>query len=279
MLIDYAVPAVFAAFIWWFSTGLVFLMVGLPRRRAGAVMVGSTAMAALALGGLAWSAQATGPMDAYAAFLCTLLIWAWHELSFLLGYLTGPNQRACPPGLSFPRRFLLAAGTLIHHELAILFTAGLMVAVTWDSPNQVGLWTYLVLWIMRLSAKLNLFLGVANRAEEALPAHLAYLASYFGRGRVNFLFPVAVSLSMLVAGLLTLAGIEATDPFLRTAFILVASLLALAVLEHWLMVLPLPSTAPWTWALRNRAEDGVPMGGALPAPVVHQARAARMGKA
>lgn len=267
MLIDYIMPAAFAAFIWWFSTGLVFLMVGMPRRRAGVVMGGSTVMAALALGGLAWSAQATGPMDAYAAFLCTLLIWAWHELSFLLGYLTGPNQRSCPPGLPFRRRFVLAAGTLIHHELAILFTAGLMVAVTWDSPNQVGLWTYLVLWIMRLSAKLNLFLGVANRAEEALPARLTYLASYFGRGRVNFLFPAAVSVSMLVVGLLTLAGVEATDPFARTGLLLVASLLALAVLEHWLMVLPLPSTAPWTWALRNRAGPEMPDPRAARAPV------------
>jgi hypothetical protein len=32
----------------------------------------------------------------------------------------------------------------------------------------------------------------------------------------------------------------------------VATLLALAIVEHLLMMLPLPSTALWRWALRGR---------------------------
>ena len=41
-----------------------------------------------------------------------------------------------------------------------------MVALTWGGANQVGTWTFLVLWVMRLSAKLNVFLGVPNLTER-----------------------------------------------------------------------------------------------------------------
>jgi hypothetical protein len=34
---------------------------------------------------------------------------------------------------------------------------------------------------------------------------------------------------------------------------LVGTLLTLAVLEHWFLVLPLPSEALWSWGLRSRA--------------------------
>jgi len=46
---------------------------------------------------------------------------------------------------------------------------------------------------------------------------------------------------------------------------LVATMLALAILEHWLMVLPLDTTALWRWALRagRRREPAAP-----PRPVV-----------
>ena len=45
--------------------------------------------------------------------------------------------------------------------------------------NRYGLWTFLVLWIMRQSAKLNLFFGVPNLGEQYLPAHLQEALSYF----------------------------------------------------------------------------------------------------
>ena len=48
---------------------------------------------------------------------------------------------------------------------------------------------------MRESAKLNLFLGVRNLSEEFLPAHLAYLQSYFRRRSMNMLFPFSVTVS------------------------------------------------------------------------------------
>ena len=50
-----------------------------------------------------------------------------------------------------------------------------MFALTRDGANQVGLWTFVILWAMRQSAKLNVFLGVRNLSEEFLPEHLRYL--------------------------------------------------------------------------------------------------------
>jgi putative photosynthetic complex assembly protein 2 len=49
-------------------------------------------------------------------------------------------------------------------------------------PNQVGTGTFAVLWVMRISAKLNLFLGVRNLSEELLPPHLAYLGATSAAG-------------------------------------------------------------------------------------------------
>ena len=37
-------------------------------------------------------------------------------------------------------------------------------------------------------------------------------------------------------------------------YALVATMLALAILEHLLLVLPLDTTALWRWAIRNRTQ-------------------------
>ncbi len=81
---------------------------------------------------------------------------------------------------------------ILWHELAILAVGVALIAVTWGEPNQVGTLTFVVLWVMRTSAKLNLFLGVRNLSEEFLPPHLAYLQSFFRRRAMNPLLPVSV---------------------------------------------------------------------------------------
>ena len=47
-----------------------------------------------------------------------------------------------------------------------------------------------------------------------------------------------------------------------TGLLLVATLLLLAIVEHWLLVLPLQATALWGWALGDRAR--VDLGPAVP---------------
>jgi len=112
----------------------------------------------------------------------------------------------------------------------------------------------MILWAMRLSAKLNVFLGVPNLAEEFLPEHLHCLKSFLTKKPMNLLFPVSVTVSTLIAALLVQGALAAeAGAFQATGLTLLAVLLALAILEHWFLVLPLPDAALWSWALRARA--------------------------
>ena len=142
---------------------------------------------------------------------------------------------------------------VMHHELALVGLGLAVVALTWGGENTTGLWTFMILWVMRQSAKLNVFLGVRNLNEGFLPTHLKYLQAYFTQRAMNRLFPVSVIVSTVVAAMIwqaaTVTGITAFD---ATALTFAATLLTLAVLEHWFMVLPLPFEVMWNWGLKSR---------------------------
>jgi len=250
---DLALAALFAVFIWWFSTGLILLLDNMPRGTFRWSLVISSAVALAALAGLLHTAGQTTVAGTYCAFTCALLVWGWHELSFLTGWITGPRTQALPPGLAAVPRFVAAVRTILWHELAIIAVAGLIVAITWGQPNQTGTWTFLVLWAMRTSAKLNLYYGVRNLSEEFLPPHLVYLQSYFRRRAMNWFFPCSVTAACAVlAWLVALAVSVQTPPIQALGLTLVGTMLALAILEHAFLVLPINATAMWRWAMRHR---------------------------
>ena len=253
-LLSIALPVLFAVFIWWFATGIVLLLDGLPRTTFRWSHLLSTLLALGAVAGLAHTAPQTTPAGAFCAFTSALLVWGWHELSFLTGWVTGPRQRPADPGLRGWPRFVQAVAAILWHELAILASGLLILAITWQAANPVGMATFGVLWVMRISAKLNVFLGVRNLSIELLPPHLAYLGSYFRRRPMNRLFPLAVTLATAVAALVIAEAVAAPPGSARFAgALLVATLLVLAIVEHWLLVLPLDATALWRWALRAAA--------------------------
>jgi len=252
---DSSIAIGFAVFIWWFSTGIVILLNRMSRSAIRLSLVLSSLLGLAALVGLAHTAQQTGVAGAYCAFTCALLAWGWNELSFLTGWITGPRTSALPAGTVGWARFVESCRAVLWHELGILLVGLAVVAITWDAPNQVGTGTYLVLWAMRTSAKLNLFFGVRNLSEEFLPAHLAYLQSFFRRRPINafFFFAVAAAsacLYVLVAG----AQDALSSAAQAVGYALVATMLALAILEHLLLVLPLDTTALWRWAIRKRTQ-------------------------
>lgn len=251
---DLLLPLAFAAFMWWFSTGIVLLLDGLPRTTFRWSLAISSLLALTGIVAIVQSAHDGSVGGAYVAFSAALLVWGWQELSFLTGWITGPRTQACGAHCGGWRHFVHAIEAILWHELAIIGAGLLIAAITWHAENTVALGTYLVLWIMRTSAKLNLFLGVRNLSEEFLPAHLAYLKAFFRRRRMNALMPLSVFGASAAVALLALRALapEATEA--QTAgLLLVAALLALAVLEHVLMVLPLDATALWHWAMRSRA--------------------------
>ena len=248
----WVVPVLFAIFVWWFSTGVVLLLNGMPRTTFRWSILISSLLALTALYGLTYTANSLSVVNAYCAFTCALLVWGWHELTFLTGWLTGPRQQACTAASGWPR-FSQAVAAILWHELGILAGGLAIAAITWDAANQVGLWTFAVLWVMRTSAKLNLFFGVRNLSEEFLPAHLTYMGSYFKRRRMNAFLPVSITLSTLALFFIGLRAMNIDTPVVdKVGLMLVGSMLAMAILEHFLLVLPLPSTALWRWAMRHR---------------------------
>jgi putative photosynthetic complex assembly protein 2 len=249
---DVVLAVGFTLWAWWFSTGVILYLDGLhPRTFVRSLRV-ATLLLGAALWGLVYTRGDTTVAGAYMAFGCALLVWAWQELAFLLGVVTGPRKTACPPDARGWRRFVLAVQAVLYHEFALLVLAIAVLACVGDGANRVGVWTYLSLWAMRQSAKLNVFLGVRNLGESFLPAHLAYLSSYFRRRRLNALFPVSVALASAAAAAVwwhLLTG--SAGPHERAALALTGTLLALGALEHWLLVLPLPTDALWRWGMRS----------------------------
>jgi putative photosynthetic complex assembly protein 2 len=253
-MLHYAAPALYALFLWWFSTGAILYLDGLPKRTFRWSMLAATAILAIALVALKAGNQDLTTAGAYRAFSFGLLAWGWQEISFYLGVVTGLRTEPCPDGCSGWRHFGHAIRVSLFHELAIIATAAAVYLLVWPGANHIGFWTYVVLWWMHQSAKLNVFLGVRNLNEEFLPDHMAFLKSFLTKKPMNPLFPVSVTVSTVIAVLIFQKALSPmAGDFERTGFLFLGALMTLAILEHWFLVLPLPSQALWGWSLKSRA--------------------------
>ena len=242
--------ALFAMFLWWFATGTIFYLIGRPRRTHRASLWAASGLAVAALLAIVWTRDDASARAAYIGFAGAIVLWGWHEMTFLTGRLTGPRRVACAPDCGGMRHFRHGVAALLHHELAILVNAVLLVAICWGADNMTALWTFLLLWAMRVSAKLNLHFGVPNTAAELLPPHLAYMQSFFAVRPINPLFPVSIAFATGVTLWLAMAAHGApAGSGAETAYALMATLAALALLEHWALVLPMPMEALWRWSL------------------------------
>lgn len=249
----FIIAIAFALFLWWFSTGLVLLANRLTNVGTVVAMVVASAAALAAIIGLWIIRDSQTVSSAYLGFLAGLLVWAWHEVAFLSGVLTGPRSTECPKGATGLRRFVVATETLIHHEIAIAITVLGLFWMLSDAANQIGLWTFLILWGMRLSAKFNIFLGVPNITEEFLPSQLGHLRSYFKIQPLNGLFPVSITVSTGLMFWLAHHAIGAeASAFTVAGFTLLTTLTALGIVEHWFLVLPLRDQDLWRWYLKDR---------------------------
>jgi putative photosynthetic complex assembly protein 2 len=242
-------PFVFVAVVWFFSTGAIIWLDNKPRETFGVSLFGATIVTAVASLGVLASADDTSIWGAYTAFASATIIWGWHEMAFLMGFVSGPNRDAERPGLKGWERFQSAAATLIHHEIALASTVVLLFAFTWGQPNQLAAHVFALLFVMRLSTKLNIFLGVANLSADIMPAHIAYLKTYFRKAAFNPLFPFSLAASIWLGyELLTRALAAPDDSGAMAANMMLFALVALATLEHLFLMLPLRDSALWAWA-------------------------------
>jgi len=265
------IAALAALFFWWFSTGAILLAVRHADRAGRRARMVCT-LAALPLLGLGiWGFEATlgatGTGAVYGAFLAALAIWGWVEVAFLTGAITGPNLHDCPENLPEWERFIRAWGTIAYHEMLLTALFVTMWLYGQGADNGFGLWTFTILYFARISAKLNLYFGVPRINTEFLPRALGHLASHFRISRLNWVFPISVTgLSLAAACWLERLHAAAT-PAETAGFALLAAITALALVEHWLMVLPLPDAKLWRWMLpappkptRNTARPEGPHG-------------------
>ncbi|MBO6527095.1 putative photosynthetic complex assembly protein PuhE [Erythrobacter sp.] len=249
----HVLPVIVTVAIWFFATGLIAWLDNRDR---------ATFPRSLALGGLAGvaglvailaAAQSVSVGAVYLSFVGALLVWSWHELAFLTGAVAGPRRTPCPPDASGLGRFAHASAAVLHHEIALALTALLLIALTWSAPNQIGAIVFVLLFALRLSAKLNMFVGVPNASTDILPPHLGYLTSYFGPNRFTLLLAATLAASVALAAWL---GWQAMAAEAGSAQMVGASLLfalaALGVIEHLFFALPLRDGALWGWALPTR---------------------------
>jgi len=255
-LVGIGIPVV----VWWGTTGIVLYAVRRPRATYGMTVCIASSLAALAAVAVLSLRDVTGPAAAVAGYVAAIALWGWLEVTYLTGRITGPHRVACETGASRGERFSAGVRTSLHHELLVI---GLGVLLAWSlagAANRVAADTFLVLWAMRWSAKLNLFHGVPNLNEEFFPAHLEYLKSYMAKRRFNALFPVTVGAATIAfVALAQAAGARGLDADVRVPLLMVATTLGLAIAEHWFLVLPVPDERLWRWAEprgRRKGRDG-----------------------
>ena len=245
---DALLAIVFTGVCWWFGTGVILWLDRQSSRSFRWSLMGWSVLLLVSFWGVWQSMHSVSVASAYLGFASVIVMWGWHELAFLTGWLTGPRKRAMSPGVRGWVRFVQACGAVLWHELALLANLALLWWLQAEHPNHVALCTFALLWCMRLSAKLNLFFGVMQNGAQYLPAHLQYLASYFRCRRLTGWFVLSVS----GAGVLWLwliwqaqQGVVAVT----TGWVLLATLLGLAIVEHLMMLLPWPLEKLWGWAL------------------------------
>ena len=258
---DFGLAIVVAITGWWFFTGLILWLVHRFQsihRWIFALATGLMVVALIIAGDVALD---TSPQGAVIGFCLALVLWGWLEMGYLMGFVTGPVNQQCPQHARLAQRLYWGVGTSLYHELALIVVGSTLLLLTFDAPNKTALWSFLTLWAMRWSAKLNLVLGVRNYNIEWLPSHLAYLDSYIPRRRINGLFPISVIAGIAATAWLFTLATGSHAIWDRIAFALVATLMALGTLEHLFLMLPLHDAALWRWAAPNGAS------GAAKAPV------------
>jgi putative photosynthetic complex assembly protein 2 len=245
--------ALVTMFLWWFSTGAILWRVRHADRQGGSAHLLSVLWGLPLLFGGIWglgvsldSATANGT---FIAFLSALILWGWIELAFLSGVITGPNTDPCPPFARGLDRFRRATLTILWHEATLIAALALLAYAASTAANPFGLYTFALLFFARLSAKLNLFFGVPRIHTEFLPQPLSHLASHFRHARMNWVFPISVTLLTFATACWLERAWAAPSEAALIGHVLLAVLTALALLEHWFMVLPLPDQKLWRWML------------------------------
>lgn len=235
----------FVISVWWAGTATVLVLQHRVRHpdspTVRALLVFTVGLCVIGLG---WSAATTHWFALGLAFVAAVALWGCLELSYFLGLITGTHRRPYAGNGGEWQRFRAALSASLWHELSIVLCGAGLILWLWASPNPTGVLAFLVLWLMRWSAKLNLFIGVPHFATDWFPPRMAYLVSYMRRAPVGRFFRLSVTIAGLGLAALVFAATR-TEGQSAVVFALPAVLLFLAIIEHLCMALPIADSRLW----------------------------------
>ena len=238
--------------LWWLFTGLALISAHQRPPIKNLLFGLSTVVAIGCIAAVPYIAADSSPIAILFGFLFALLIWAWLELMFLMGIVTGPNKSLAPPGLGFGQKFKLALATMIHHEMVVISVIGLTLFLGGKQPaNSIIFHALLLLWFMRCSTKLNLFFGVRHFNHGWLPESHKHVASYVSVGKNSALMAPSGSLAAIFALLLFSRAFATDDPSVALDRFLLAWVAALAAVEHVFLMYRVGEEALWRWAVKS----------------------------
>ena len=236
-----AAPSVLASALlvvgfWWMATGLTFAM-QTGRSAALLTLAATTGLALYGFRLIVGSRDESTVPGARRAFLGSSLAWWWCVSVFYAGWGIDLDGAAQGDAGSFAlaREAIAATWRADMLGVASIVVVGIM---CWRRRNQVAIWSLAVYWGTLQAAKLNVFFGVLNSGVELLPPALRGLAVYFGPARTSWFLPFTVIVLTLITAAVARHGVRAREPFVRHGSAMLAMLLALAVLEHVVLGVP-----------------------------------------
>lgn len=231
--------ALYSIVFWWLSTAAIIYFNFQPAYRA-TVFSAALILMLGAIYMLYTHRQSETVMGAFITFTAGSIIWAFVEVSFYTGYIVGPQVRPIFTVGPSVIGFFKAIHRSLYHEGLVLGLVVLMLLLSIGAKNKFGVYTFLMYWFMHQSAKLNIFLGVANTGREFVPDTVADMTQYMTIAHMNWLFPFSITFcTLLVTKWLKKTGEEQEPAWRRVGFSIIGTMALMALLEHWLLVLPL----------------------------------------
>jgi len=225
--------------IWWVSTAIIIYFNFQPVVRFYFFL---TSLSLALIWGFLWVKHRNDDTikGAYISFTGALFVWGFVEVSFYTGYIVGPYVRPIFAISPSWQAFHQAVHRSIYHEMMIMTLGIAALGIFWKAKNKFGLITFFILWFAHQSCKLNVFFGVSNIGQEFIPDAVSDMTPYMTVANMNWLFPFSITLNTLIAyKFLKNARNKGEMNWRRIGYILVGMMALLALVEHWLLVLPL----------------------------------------
>lgn len=185
----------------------------------------------------------------FVVFLSVLVVWGWVELVFLSGIIIGLVACFCLFEVPEWECFICVWGIIVYHEMLFVVLVIVMGLMVWGVENLFGFYIFVLLFVVWILAKFNLFYGVRKINVEFLPKFLLYLPSYFRIVWLNWVFLIFV-IGLIVVMWFWLEWLVIVSTGVEVVgYVLLVALMVFVVLEYWLMVLLLFDEKFWCWML------------------------------